>query len=542
MKVQILDCTLRDGGYVNDWDFSDTFGVALIKALAASGVDYAEIGFLDPAARGPQPWKNCTAGCVRKLKEHCDDRLKLALMINYGDNVATIPSARETGADMIRIATPKGKQREGAKLAAGLQTLGYETTVNFMGISAYSPAELLDLARVINEHKDRVAFFYLADSFGSLTPADTRRLFEFLSFATGARLGFHPHNNMQLAFANSLEAMAAGAAVVDGSVYGMGRGGGNLHLESFVAYLQTAGARDLDVLPLLSFADLFMAAMREKYEWGYSLSQLLSGTLSCHPNYPSNLLALRSHTAGEIYHVLSVLPPEKRFRFDQTTMQEALNAFFQDKLRTLATIEAEPPDVLRVSKKALLLCGGHSVHDHVAQLGEFIRHKGCVLMSVNNPQTPLAPDALFFGNTRRLMQYAPSMNGEVPVILGQAIDPYAEHYYELKRVFRLPMKELQNHPAVAFPNLLPRNSGIEAALTLIELGCEEIYIAGMDGYQPQPDQYYYAESDAPTETWQQLNAVIEEELAVVAKLAAAKGTHLAIITPTLFERYYEKVI
>ena len=225
-KVQLLDCTIRDGGYINNWQFSQDFAEALYRAVSEAGVDYIETGFVFGESRETKsPWANYNPSAYNELRAAVPHGCRISGMLNFGGfELDEIPPASETHFDMLRMACHRVDAEEATKTAAVLAQRGYETTINYMGISNYTPVQLIELIQLINDYKNDVGFFYVADSFGSLMPNDTRRIVDTLKYGTQAELGFHPHNNLQMAFANSLSAIDAGASIVDGSVFGMGRG------------------------------------------------------------------------------------------------------------------------------------------------------------------------------------------------------------------------------------------------------------------------------------------------------------------------------
>lgn len=538
--IHLLDCTIRDGGYINNWDFSQNFVESLYRAASESGCEYVEIGFFAPHNTHPAPWRHCTAERVRSLKDAVPAGCGIAVMIDYGScSLDEIPSPDQYPVDLIRIATPKSERRAATEFAAALGRRGYKTTLNYMGITDYNPAEVLDLVRLIEEHKSDVEYFYVADSFGSLLPSEARQLFQVLRYGTTAALGFHPHNNMGLAFANSLEGIEAGLAIVDGSIFGMGRGAGNLFLEAVLAFLEREAPDKFRLLPVLQFADLFMNAKREQHDWGYSLPQLISGVLACHPNYPTNLLAEKLYTADEIYHLLQRLSADTRARFSPKTLGALKTGYSENELLTAR--HEIGPDILDLAQKheeVLLLAGGPSIAKHQEQLEAYVAAHNPAVISINNPGVALTPDALFFANRRRLLQHSGELKAGLPLLFTQSIQQNADVQFKLSKVSWINVASLfeGNSP---FETLTPRNSAVEAILALSACGFKRIRLAGLDGFSGSGADYYNEKFDTSIEQEdaEARNAVIEEELAVCAQLAARAGFEFSILTPTRFAQY-----
>jgi 4-hydroxy 2-oxovalerate aldolase len=540
-----LDCTLRDGGYVNGWNFSMEFAKALYGAVSEAGVQYIEIGFINPDGKGNQPWINVTPETIRTLREHLPNGAKIALMIDFGKvPLDAVPPQEILGADLIRVATPKSSREEATAFSAKLAEKGYATTVNYMAITTYSADELFDLARIINDFRDRIGYFYIADSFGALLPRRIRDVLAILKLGgRDARLGFHPHNNIQLAFANSLEAIDAGVSILDGSVFGMGRGGGNLNLEAILAYLGKEGSGHFRLTPVLSFADVYMEQLKRSCSWGYSLPQLLSGTLGCHPNYPSRLLEQKSFTAEEIYELLTIMPDEYKGRFSHDRLLELTNTSQRAILQRIhKVLDVSVKELVERSQgKVLLLCGGPSVGIELARLQEYRQIEQSAIVSVHNPRSPVRPDALFFGNSRRLLEYRPELDDAVAIILGPSINTSIERNARLSRVTRVTLADLFVEGRSAFPSVMPSNSGVEAVLALVECGFSEILIAGMDGYPEEGPLYYYNEVDAvpSVETRRELNRVNQEELGIARTLLERRNASFRIVTKTSYADFFD---
>lgn len=536
-----LDCTLRDGGYVNGWKFSRQFARALYKSASAAGCDYFEAGFLLESQEAGLPWTNLTAADLAELRGDVTDGSRIAVMINYGKvDLDDIPPASDYPADLIRVAAPKKAAAEAARYSAAIAAKGYATTINFMGVSNYRNDEILNLVEIINTHKEEIDFFYVADSFGSLLPSRTREIFTALRFGTDAPLGFHPHNNLQLAFANCLEAIEAGVNIIDGSVFGMGRGGGNLFTEAMLAYFERENPERYNLLPILQFADLYMEDMKERYSWGYSLPQLMTGMLSCHPNYPTNLLRGKSYTADVIHHMLHELTEEEKPRFSPDVLAE-LEARHHQRLAdaTPVAIDAGLQDLCRTKGgRALLLGGGPSVSSSESALHKLINEQNLAVFSINNPDAPLPIDGVFFGNRRRILKHHTDIPAGLPVVLTPDIHETAVGDFGLEKVSWVnPLKLAGDGSADGFT---PTNSAIEAILGLVQMGFREVYLGGVDGYTAGRENYY-GEKDgvADDRTMQEQNRIIEAELDTARRLGEKLDFRFSIITPTLFEKFHD---
>lgn len=281
-RIKVLDCTIRDGGICNDWDFSHDFVQNVFKALVAAGVDYMEVGYktkdgvFDRGAVGP--WRFCDEDDLAKVVE--PGQIKLSTMFDIGRvDTAAIPHSRDTVIDVIRIATYAHQLDEALRLLDDALEKGYETFINVMAVSTLPPEAVDDfLIRLAGSGVHNVA---IVDSFGAMYPHHIRYLVhKYMNYlGEDIRVGVHLHNNQQQAFANSIAAIDEGVDFVDATVHGMGRGAGNCPLELLLFYLDNPR---YDVVPVLELIERF-AELRDELRWGYHLPYAITGYHNVHP-------------------------------------------------------------------------------------------------------------------------------------------------------------------------------------------------------------------------------------------------------------------
>ncbi|NMD71441.1 nucleoid-structuring protein H-NS [Bacillus sp. DNRA2] len=282
-NCKILDCTIRDGGLVNNWDFSIEFVQDLYEGLNAAGVEYMEIGYKNSAkllnATEPNPWRFLDDDFLKQVIP-VKKKTKLSALVDIGrvDPNDVLPREQSV-LDMIRVACYIREVDKGLELVQMFHDLGYETTLNIMALSSAPERQLIDAFEMIKESP--VDVVYIVDSFGSLDPQDIEhQVKKFREMLPNKRLGVHTHNNMQLAFANTLSAMKNGVEFLDSSVYGMGRAAGNCNTELLVSYIPKTS---YELKPVLGVIEKHMLEMREKWEWGYIIPYMISGVLNEHP-------------------------------------------------------------------------------------------------------------------------------------------------------------------------------------------------------------------------------------------------------------------
>ncbi len=284
--VKVFDCTIRDGGLVNNYHFTDEFVKAHYETCVAAGVDYMEIGKNNsPSIMSEEEfgaWNFCKEEDIRRIVGENNTNMKIAVMSDIGRTVPSelLPKS-ESVVDMIRIATYIHQLPAAIELIEEAHAKGYKTTVNIMAISKSFDDELNEVLEQLS--KTNVDIIYIADSFGSFYPEQINKLTEkYLSYAekTGKKIGIHAHNNLQLAYANTIEAMIYGASFLDVTISGLGRGAGNCPLELLIGFLKNPKYK---LMPVLKFIEEYIVPLEKELDWGYSIPYMLTGQLNEHP-------------------------------------------------------------------------------------------------------------------------------------------------------------------------------------------------------------------------------------------------------------------
>jgi 4-hydroxy 2-oxovalerate aldolase len=284
--IKVFDCTIRDGGLVNNYHFTDEFIKAHYETCVAAGVDYMEIGKNNsPTIMSEEEfgaWNFCKEEDIRKIVGENNTDMKIAVMSDIGRTVSSelLPKS-ESVVDMIRIATYIHQLPAAIELIEEAHAKGYETTVNIMAISKSFDDELNEVLEQLS--KTNVDIIYIADSFGSFYPEQINKLTEkYLSYAekTGKKIGIHAHNNLQLAYANTIESMMYGASFLDVTISGLGRGAGNCPLELLIGFLKNPKYK---MMPVLKFIEEYIVPLEKELDWGYSIPYMLTGQLNEHP-------------------------------------------------------------------------------------------------------------------------------------------------------------------------------------------------------------------------------------------------------------------
>lgn len=286
--VRVVDATLRDGGLVNDFYFTDEFVKALYFTNIGAGVDYMEFGYkasremFDENKFGK--WKFCKDEDIRAIVGDNDSELKISVMADVGrcDYKKDILDRSESPIDLIRVATYLNTIPAAVEMIEDAAKKGYEVSCNIMAISNTQESDLAVALDILGQTP--VDVFYIVDSYGALYPEQVARIIDIYKNAAekyGKKIGMHAHNNQQLAFANTIEAVGDGVDWLDGTYAGMGRGAGNCAMELLLGFLRNP---KYNVYPVFKFVDKYMEKLREEgIVWGYDLQYLITGLLNQHP-------------------------------------------------------------------------------------------------------------------------------------------------------------------------------------------------------------------------------------------------------------------
>ena len=287
--IKVLDCTLRDGGLVNNFRFDDKFVKDLYRANIKAGVDYMEFGYkaskeiFDVKDFGK--WKFCDEEDIRAIVGENDTDLKISVMTDVGrtDYKKDIPMRKDSVVDLVRTATYIHQIPTAIEMIEDAKVKGYETTVNVMAVSKVNDEDLDSGLEMLG--KSAVDVIYLVDSFGAFYPEQIERLADkYLNIAAkyNKQIGIHAHNNQQLAFANTIQALRQGVSYLDATVSGMGRGAGNCFLESLLAFLKNP---KYNLMPVMEFVEKDMLKLKKDGAvWGYDIPYLMTGVLNSHPS------------------------------------------------------------------------------------------------------------------------------------------------------------------------------------------------------------------------------------------------------------------
>lgn len=478
-KVHMLDCTLRDGGYCNEWKFGFDNIQKITSGLVSANVEIIECGFItNQVDYNPDVTKFTTVTEVAKvIPENREGKIFVAMM-NYGEyNIEDLPFHDGSSIDGIRVAFHKKNLIEALKLCEQIKSKGYLVFIQAMVSLSYTDEEFLSMIRKVNSFEPYA--FYIVDSFGMMKEKDLTRLLYMVehNLEESVWIGFHSHNNLQLAYSNAQRLITVQTSrnlIIDSSIMGMGRGAGNLNTELFLDYLNENTGKEYDIQPLLAIVDKILTPFYERSYWGYSLPNYISAIHNSHPNYAGYLDAKKTLTFEDMNEIFDMMDDEKRVTYDKIYIED-LYLKYQEKDQVQESHLADLKAKLE-GKSVLMIAPGQSSvleRDKIVACADL---DDVVTISINYDYDNELTDFLFISNLRRYRDLPIAKRNKSIVTSNiSALDVYLQVRY----------KDLLNNVEG-----VKDNAGLMLAKLLIDLGVRKLYIAGMDGYSINPDDNY----------------------------------------------------
>ncbi len=526
-SIQILDCTLRDGGYVNNWEFGEETIYSILSKLIEANIDIIECGFLsnkksttkDISIYNDLAFINQTLATLTKKNN-------LACMINFGEvPIENLPVYNGQGVDILRIAFHKQHLKEALDYCRKVQAKGYKVFVQPMVTSSYDETELDFLIQEINSIGPQAA--YIVDSFGTMRKNELLQLFQLFDLRLNANIniGFHSHNNLQLAFSNAQELIQHSTErtlIIDSSAFGMGRGAGNLCSELLILHLNENRKTNYRILPILEIIDRFLNPIFIKKPWGYSVPFYLASANNCHPNYASYLTDKQTLNTQTINFILSQIPAQNKSQYNAKIIEELYINY-----QSSSIDDAE--NVIKIKqlfakRNLLILAPGKSLESHKTKITQFISENSPLTIAINFIPHDYNADIIFISNFKRfssLNQVQKRQLGSTTIITTSNIKDAEIHSLDV------------DYTSLIDPNYKEfDNAGIMFLRLLQRLKICEVTLAGFDGFQNNPHENYFSDSMINSTNSETLN---ERNKCIAAQLKdIRKNLKITFLTPSLY--------
>lgn len=488
MSIQVLDCTLRDGGYINDWHFGRRTIAAILDKLERAHIDIIECGFLTGMVQDPERSLFGSAADIQAVLPQRERKAMYVAMIAIGEKelhpakLAPCDGKSITG---IRLTFHQDEIDQAVEWAKIIMGKGYEVFMQPVGTVFYTDIELLQLVERMNALHPYA--FYIVDTLGSMYRNQVSHRFYLINenMRPDIRLGFHGHNNLQLAFSNAQvlgKIQTKRTLILDSSVYGMGRGAGNLPTELITQYINQNIESRYDVTMVMDIYDEYISAIRKEYEWGYAVPYHIAASKVCHPNYASYLINKQTLTMKDIDKIIQSIPEDYKVLYDRGLI-ERLYTQFQSRKIDDSTAVTRIADMIG-GRKVLLLAPGKSLVTAYDSLMEFIQAENPFVITVNFLDAQFHMDACFLSNHKRVDAIRQeSAVHPLPVILTSNISGADGE----NRLY------VDYDSCTNDDEMVADNAGLMLLKLLKRCGVSQVYLAGFDGFHHRHNENYYSE-------------------------------------------------
>lgn len=512
--VRILDCTLRDGGYVNAWNFGEKIIGRIVGNLTDAGIDFVEIGFLQSKPYTPDKTLFRAVAEFAPFIPAKRRKTKYFGMITFGDyQLDDIPENDGSSVDGFRIIFKKKQWREALEYCRSVKSKGYDTFVNPMHTYNYSDRELLDLIDEVNDIQP--TGFSIVDTMGVMSSENLVRMFMLIdhNLKKDIKVCFHSHNNLQQSFTNATalcKIRTARDLIIDVSVMGMGRGAGNLNAELMISYLNEKYDTQYNLLPILKIIDEHISKIYSKTPWGYSMPYFLAASVKCHPNYASYLVDKQTISIEAINSILLRIPDDKKASYDVELIKRLYLEYQKNAVNDENVINALKTEI--GSKPILLIAPGKTIETHRSEIDNFILSKKPFVISLNFRPDTIKADKVFISNAKRFSEQKFLSN----VIVTSNIK---SNLPTLNYASYLNNSEMYDNSVLLFLTVLTK------------LGIRDVYAAGLDGFRNNDN---YADptmiNNAKLGEFDKRNDIMREMLQRFAKQIKVR-----FLTPSLYE-------
>lgn len=487
-KIKLLDCTLRDGGYVNDWRFGYTNTVSIFERLVDANVDIIEVGFLDD--RRPFDIDRTiipdTASADKIYGALNKKNAMVVGMIDFGTcAIENLAHCSESYLDGIRVIFKKGKMYPAMEYCRQVKALGYRVFSQLVSVTSYTDEELLELINLVNDVKPYAVS--MVDTYGLMDDEWLLHLYKILddNVEPGIGIGFHAHNNFQLGYSNALAFLKYDGkhdVVVDGTLYGMGKSAGNAPIELVAMTLNDKYGGHYNIDAMLEAINESVMDFYKKTPWGYKIFFYLVAKNKCHPNYLTDYETEENLSVSMIDELLSTIEPEdKKLLYDKTVgksyYEEFIDTHCSDGLATNAFLD------FIGNRKILLVGPGKNIGLQAGKVQRFVAENNPVIISINYLPEGVTSDCVFITNSKRYHDMTLALKdkrntGVRTLATTNVTCRNGKFSFVINRA-----------PLLEKDEKIIDNSFLMLIKFLNSIGIKEVYCAGFDGYSDRENNY-----------------------------------------------------
>lgn len=483
-QIQVLDCTLRDGGFVNDFNFGRKAIRNIFTRLNNARIDIIEIGYLYDKkkydANFTRYWH------TESISELLGDKKSNAMVVAITDfgNCALehIQDAKETLLDGIRLTFKKSEIDSAMEYAHKLKEKGYAVFAQPVSVTTYTDREMLDLIDKINELAPYAVS--IVDTYGLMHQGKVLHYFRLLdnNLNSDIAIGFHSHNNFQMAYANCIELIKEPThrnLIMDASCYGMGKSAGNTCTELLCMYLNDSEDKEYKISEILEVIDLHLIPIYNETPWGYCYEHYIAARAKVHHNYVAYLEKKQTLSAQSELDILNEIPAKDKLDYNEQLV-ESLYLKHQDKQINDDLGYAQLTEKIG-GREVVLLGPGASIKNQLTEVNDFISREQPFVISVNNALSGYPIDLVFISNSKRYDQLFDTLSKKnLPVAATSNIAPLGEAFDYMFNYAKLidltsPVKDI---------------SLLMCLKVLIECKVKTVYLAGFDGFSSSDPNFY----------------------------------------------------
>lgn len=482
-KINVLDCTLREAP-VENLTFGGEFIGEFISRLSRSKVDYVEIGFLKDANYEYGSTIFNSACQINEYKKYIGNDVKIVALVDVGRfDLNTLDSKEQTCLDGIRVCFKKGEQDEAITAIEVIKEKGYLAFLQHVDTLGYSEKEIVEIIKKVNRVKPDV--YSIVDTFGSMYVKDLRHIFKLVNgnLDSDISLGFHAHNNLQIANANAQEFVELcieynRKCVIDSSCLGCGRGAGNTNTEILIEYLNRNHNCNYNTDELLDLIDVNMPNIESRCDWGYSIPHLISGFHSSHVFNVHYLMKRHNINSKDLRKIIELLDDDKRKTYDFDYLEGLYVDYFNNSVDDRRVTEKLRNELKE--KDILLVALGNSIRENENLIRKFVLDHNVTIININHVSDIFPPDYVFFSNIRRFHRYKDRISKDVKVIVTSNMIGES-----------LPDNTLiiDYAPLVESGRQNIDNATILILKYLKRFIKNDVYVAGLDGYSENKNYY-----------------------------------------------------
>jgi 4-hydroxy 2-oxovalerate aldolase len=486
-----LDCTLRDGGYYNAWNFEIPLIEDYLVAMDSVGVSYVELGFRSFDKKSFQgPCAYTTDTFLETL--NIPINLKLGVMMNASELIkhplgvvdslkSMFLPAPDSKVSLVRFACHGHEIEDILKGCTYLKKQGYVVGLNLMQISMMEETDVLKLSKMVNDNGD-VDVFYFADSLGSMLPDDVVNVINLIKDGWDGPIGIHTHDNLGYGLNNTLKAFDNGATWLDSTVTGMGRGPGNAKTEYLAVELAERKNKDLNIGPLIVVINKYFKDLMQVYDWGTNPYYYLAGKYGIHPTYIQSMLSDSSYREEDILSVIESLREKNGNKFDKDNLMTGKSFYEGSPKGTFDALNTfEGRDVL-------IIGAGSGAYRHNLAIKSFIKKTDPIVIALNI-ETPIDDSMIdiraachpvrLFNDWRKHKDFNQPLLipfSMIPKILSD--DVKDKNIFDFGLSIKKDTFQFDENACIA-----PNSLAISYALCAVTSGsANKIYLAGFDGY------------------------------------------------------------